>query len=194
MDVWRRIPWSIPLLAALLMGCGWLAIARCEELADVAAGTSRHQLILAALALGAMLAAAAPSYRLTGRWSLAAYVATLLLLVGVYFFPPVNGAHRWIRVGGIGFQPSEFAKIAFVLALAQYLAYREGIDRFHFMLAPLAIALIPVWLVLKEPDLGTSLVFVPVLFAMLFAAGARRRHLLAIGLVGLLTLPCSGAR
>ena len=51
-------------------------------------------------------------------------------------------------------------------------------------LPPLAIALVPVWLVLKEPDLGTSLVFVPVLFAMLFAAGARRRHLVALALVG----------
>src|SRR5262249_6418507 len=80
-------------------------------------------------------------------------------------------------------------KLAVTLALARYLAHRNVRERFADLLPPLAIALVPVWLVLKEPDLGTSLVFLPMLFAMLFVAGARRRHLFALALVGLSVTP-----
>jgi rod shape determining protein RodA len=189
MHSWRQIPWSIPLLAATLMVCGWLGIDRCEEIADAAAGAVRHQVVWSGLAIAAMAAAAMPNYRAAGRWIYGAFGIALLLLVAVYLFTPINGAHRWIRVGGIGFQPSEFAKLALVLALARYLAYRDNCRQFVGLLPPLVVTLVPVWLVLKEPDLGTSLVFLPVLFAMLFAAGARRRHLLALGLIGLSALP-----
>ena len=69
-------------------------------------------------------------------------------------------------------QPSEFAKLAFVLALARYLMYRESYRQLLGLLVPLGLTFVPVVLVLKEPDLGTALVFFPVLFVMLFAAGA----------------------
>ncbi len=88
----------------------------------------------------------------------------IVLLAAVYFFPPINRAHRWIRLGPIGLQPSELAKVAFVLALARYLMYRENYRRLRGLLAPLALTLVPVLLILKEPDLGTALVFLPVLF------------------------------
>ncbi len=132
---------------------------------------------------------ATANYRLAARWAYLALGAAIVLLVAVFLFPPVNGAHRWIRALGIGFQPSEFAKLAVTLALARYLAHRNVRERFADLLPPLAIALVPVWLVLKEPDLGTSLVFLPMLFAMLYVAGARRRHLFALALVGLSAVP-----
>jgi rod shape determining protein RodA len=189
MVYWRQIPWMVPLLAGVLMTCGWLGIARCEEIAEVAPGTVGHQMIWSILALGVMIAAAIPNYRLASRWSYAGFATLLLLLVAVYFFAPINGAHRWIRVGGAGLQPSEFAKVAFVAALARYLAYRDTCRQFRGLLPPLAMALMPLWLILKEPDLGTSLVFVPVLLAMLFAAGARVPHLATIVLLGVATTP-----
>ena len=96
---------------------------------------------------------------------------------------------RWIRFGPVGLQPSEFAKLAFVLGLARYLMYRDSYRRVSGLLVPLAVALVPVLLVLKEPDLGTALVFLPVLFAMLLAAGARPAHLAIVVLVALAVLP-----
>jgi cell division protein FtsW (lipid II flippase) len=107
----------------------------------------------------------------------------------VYLFPPINNAHRWIRLGAIGFQPSELAKVAYVLALARYLMYRDNYRRLRGLMAPLGLTLAPVLLVLKEPDLGTALTFFPVFFVMLFVAGAKRRDLVCVALAGLLVLP-----
>ena len=74
-------------------------------------------------------------------------------------------------------QPSEFAKLAFVLGLSRYLMHRDSYRRLSGLLLPLAIVMVPLLLVLKEPNLGTALVFLPVLFVMLYAASARRGHL-----------------
>ncbi len=184
----RRLPWPIPIVTGLLIVSGVLGIARCEEIASTAAGSTQHQIVWSVLAVLAMALAATPNYRLLGKWSYWALAVATACLLAVYLFPPINGAHRWIRLAGVGFQPSEFAKLAVVLALARYLAYRDS-RHFVGLLAPLAMTVVPLWLVLKEPDLGTSLVLVPVLFAMLLAAGARKRHLVALSLLGLAALP-----
>ncbi len=92
-------------------------------------------------------------------------------------------------MGGFSLQPSEFSKVAFVLALSRYLMYRDNYRRFRGLAVPLAIALAPVVLILREPDLGTSLVFLPVLFVMLYAAGARHVDLCKLALCGLACLP-----
>jgi len=188
-DWTRRLPWTIVLLAAALTALGWLAIARYGELADQSSRWLRQQLLWSAVGLPAMLAISAANYRVLCRYSYAVYAASIGLLAAVYFFPPVNGAHRWIRLGPMGLQPSEFAKLAFVLVLARYLMYRDNYRWLPGLMAPLGLALLPVLLILREPDLGTAAVFLPVLFAMLFVAGARRRDLAAVLLAGLAVCP-----
>jgi cell division protein FtsW (lipid II flippase) len=141
------------------------------------------------LALIVMIGATLPSYRRLGRWSYLIFLAALILLALVYWSPAINGSHRWLRIGPIGFQPSEFAKVAFVLALGRYLMHRENYRRMRGLGAPLLLATLPVVLILKEPDLGTASVFLPVLFLMLFVAGARRADLLWLLLAGLMLLP-----
>jgi len=185
----RRLPWSIVVLAVLLIVLGWLAIARSEELADGGGGALRRQVFFSVVAIAAMLATSAPNYRILCRYSYAIFLASLLLLVAVYFFPAINSAHRWMRLGPISLQPSEFAKVAFVAALARYLMYRENYRRLRGLAVPLAIVMLPVILILREPDLGTAAVFLPVLFAMLFAAGAKRFDLAVLAVAGLFTVP-----
>lgn len=102
---------------------------------------------------------------------------------------PRNGAYRWIRLPGFQFQPSEFFKIAYVLSLAWYLRYRQNYRRFGGLLVPFAVSALPLALILLEPDLGTVLLLMPVLFSMLFLAGARKRHLAIIALLGLVAVP-----
>lgn len=105
----------------------------------------------------------------------------LLLLGLVLFGDPINGAARWIKLGRVSFQPSEFAKIAIVIFLAWFLAHREEEGRlanFWLVVLPAGVVLgLLSVLILKEPDLGTTLILVAIFVAMLFAAGIPTRHL-----------------
>ncbi len=107
---------------------------------------------------------------------------------------PRNGAYRWISLPGFQLQPSEFMKVAYLLALAWYLRYRRNYRRFGGLMLPIAISAIPLSLILFEPDLGTVLLLLPVLFTMLFVAGARLRHLAIILLLGLVVSPLAWKR
>lgn len=184
-----RLPWSVLGPAIALVGLGLVGIARCEEFSGTGGRFVTQQAVWALLALSGAVAASMVHHRQLGRLSYVLFALAMILLLAVYLFPAVNGARRWIRLGSVGFQPSELAKLAFVLALARWLMYRENYRRPLGLLPPLAIALVPLVLVLKEPDLGTALVFLPVLFVMLFAAGARRRDLAVCLAAGLVMLP-----
>ena len=118
------------------------------------------------------------------------YAIGVAALVAVYLLPTVNGAHRWIRFGGIGLQPSEFVKVIYILSLSRLLMHRNVTAGFATpCMWPMAMATLPMLMVLKEPDLGTSLIFLPVMFAMLFTAGVRRRDLVRLSVAGMLLLP-----
>jgi len=184
----RRVPWTIAACSLALMLTGLSGIARGDELVGRGDYFSR-QLLWTALSLAAMFAATLPSYRTFREMSDGLFGISLLLLVLVHFMPAKNGARSWFPLGPVNFQPSELAKLAFIMALAHYLMYRKNYRRLPGLLVPFLLTLIPIGLILREPDLGTSLVFLPVLFAMLFAAGARPRHLVSVSLLGVAMLP-----
>jgi cell division protein FtsW (lipid II flippase) len=146
----RRLPWSIPVIRATLVVLGWLGLGRYADLNGGDQRFLRQQMVWSIVAAGALGAAMLPSYRVVCRWSYGLTVAAVLLLVLAYLFPPINGARRWVRFGPLGFQPSEFAKLAFVLALARYLTDREPFRRPVGVLLPLAMALVPVLLILRQ--------------------------------------------
>lgn len=121
-----------------------------------------------------------------------AFIALLLLLIATS--DPRRGARSWFGVGAFAFQPSEFAKIALILALARYLSRGDMPRRSATYLGgALLIAALPIGLILKEPDLGTALVFIPVIFAMLLTAGARGVYLAGTLMAGVLSLPIGWA-
>jgi rod shape determining protein RodA len=108
-------------------------------------------------------------------------LAVALLLAVLFVGVGKAGERRWFDLGAMRLQPSELAKYAVILALARYLARRKTkLDRPIHMLIPLAIVLIPTALVLREPDLGTSVVFLLILPPMLFWAGIRSSYLLLL--------------
>ncbi len=171
------------------MGIGLLGLSLCEDFGDGGPHYLRQQMLWATLGMVVMLAATLPSYRRLCQWCYLIFALAILLLAVVYLFRPVNGAHRWLRIGHFSLQPSEFAKLAFVLVLGRYLMYRENYRRLAGLLIPLGLATVPVLLVLKEPDLGTAAVFLPVFFVMLLVAGARWADLLRVLMVGVALLP-----
>lgn len=106
---------------------------------------------------------------------------TAVLLVGVFLMGKVNGAHRWIRLGGFTLQPSEFAKPVIVLFLAWFLQSRmHAMEDIKNTLLPAALPpLAFIGLILLEPDMGTALVCAAVLFAMLYLAGMQVKWIFA---------------
>jgi rod shape determining protein RodA len=124
-------------------------------------------------------------FRLLGSMTYLLYLFSLLTLVLVLFFGDLRkGSQSWFELGPISFQPAELAKIGVVFILARYLSERsEDRTKFRYIFFALLLTGLPMGLIILQPDLGTSLVLIPVLFGMLFVAGARMRYLL--GLVGL---------
>lgn len=111
----------------------------------------------------------------------------LLLLLTLAIGREVNGARSWLGFAEIGIQPSEFMKISTILFLATYFAgIGNGIREIPRFLLGLLIVLVPVILIILQPDMGEALAFLPIFLLMAFIAGARVRHLLFILLVGLL--------
>jgi rod shape determining protein RodA len=101
------------------------------------------------------------------------YLVSLLLLLAVLVIGrQISGSKSWLVIGSIGFQPSEIAKIATIMAIAAYLSRsNSNIDSFKDILITLAIGVTPILLILMEPDMGTSIVFMGVILMMFFWKG-----------------------
>jgi cell division protein FtsW (lipid II flippase) len=184
LDLLRRLDLRVVLPALALVAIGLAAIAE-----------SRPALLGAqvrwfTVGFACVLATTLVPYRrlLDFAWPL--WGASVAMLVAVLLVGEErNGARRWLQVGPVGLQPSEFAKVAQVLVLARYIRFRRDHRTFKGLLVPFLLTLVPVSLVLAEPDLGTAAMFVPVLFATLWVAGAQTRHLLAVVALGVASLP-----
>ena len=103
------------------------------------------------------------------------YTFNIVILASVLLFgTSKKGAQRWISIGNFDFQPSEFAKLIIIISLAVFLAKRQGkLNRLRDFIQPFAFVALPMLLILKQPDLGTALVFVAILLGMMLIAGAR---------------------
>jgi len=147
----------------------------------------KKQLLWAALGVCALMATMYWNYRGWQRWALPLFLISLFLLllvlvpqVGV----KVNGARRWLSVGGFSFQPSEPAKMSLVLLLSRLLAQKGArVQEFNHGLLPLLVAMGVIALpVLLQPNFGNVVVIVTVGLMMCFLGGARMRHLLLVSL------------
>ncbi len=187
-----------------LLNPGWICVIAAFALTGIgilAIGTTAPDYALRQtmnLCVGLVFAAfiVIPHYRWLDRFNvpLMIFVLGLLVFVMLPFIPesivrPRHQARRWINFVVMDFQPSEIAKIAYVISLASYLKFRESFRRISGLLVPLACTFIPMGLIVIEPDLGTCLLFLPTLFAMLIAAGAKIRHLLIVVVAGALIAP-----
>jgi cell division protein FtsW len=117
-------------------------------------------------------------------------VACIVGLVAVLFFREINGARRWIILGGFRLQPSEFVKIGIIILVARILARKEEmVNSFWTVQAPCAILIAPVVILIAiEPDLGTALIVLGTTAVLIFVAGIRWRTVLGATIVGMLAL------
>lgn len=109
------------------------------------------------------------------------YLIIILLLLIPFFRNPVAGTYRWIGLGTVHIQPSEYAKFIVVLVLARYLSNSKvQMDRMKVVIIPILITIIPTMIVLRQPDLGTAIIMALPVIVMMYWAGVRPYHLFLI--------------
>lgn len=178
----------------IVLAVGTLVAFGCASIYAADPDHGVKQMFFVALGVGVMLLIQLLHYKAIGRvaWALHLFALGCIaytLIPGAPGVPLVNGARCWIDFKVLRFQPSELAKITYVLTLARYLMYRDSQRSYLGLVPPFLLTLFPMAMVLKQPDLGMALVFIPVLFAMIFAAGARIPHLLTIAAAGVVCIP-----
>jgi cell division protein FtsW (lipid II flippase) len=198
--IWQQLAiatnWPVLAAVAVLSVLGVMSI----WLDPLPHGEGPKQLLFLAIAVGILFILQTVNYLILGRYAWALYIASLLLIgytllgrLGDGRVPGVHsikGACCWISFpGGVSLEPSELMKISYILVLARYLRFRDNYRTIRGLITPFLLTLLPAVLILKQPDLGVAALFVPTLFTLLFVAGAKVKHLLAIVGLGAVLLP-----
>lgn len=182
----KRANWLLLGLACALALLGLVCIRVAAVDAPVDYGW--QQLRWLVIGVAACLLTLATPYTRFVRWRYLLYALGLVLLLAVLVVG-VGGnsttARRWIRLGTFKMQPSEFMKVIMVITLAGYIRYQTQYRRLKGLVFPFALTLVPVMLIMRQPDLGTALLLIPLLFVLLYVAGARPRHLGIVAVGGL---------
>ncbi len=138
-----------------------------------------RQLVWIALGISLMAITFAIPFRMFETLAPAVYVACLVMLVVVLLLPARGETQRWFIVGPIAIQPSEFTKVAVILLWSRLLSsHRSDPNKLQTLVPVLVLFIVPFLLVLKQPDLGTAMVFVGVLLPVLYWRGFRGLHIL----------------
>lgn len=190
----RTLDWGLLALTLLLVSFGIVLIysATHAKSSPQLQGVYIRQLWWLAVGLAAMIGATVVDYRLIGRYAYVLYGLCLASLVFLLFFGPVvAGAKRWLIIGPVRCQPSEFMKVALVLALARYAAdvRKEDSLALRHLIVPALLVAAPVALIAKEPDLGTAALIGLVAGGMILVTGLERRAILIVSAVLLAAAP-----
>ncbi len=185
----KGIYWPVVFLTILLTALGIITIysASFRGGGDYAS----KQLIWFLMGLCIFLMTISVGYRSFLNLSYIFYVITIALLLWVLILGEArSGAQRWIMLGSFAVQPSEFSKIATILMLANFLSNRSALQhQKRTLIACLILVGLPAILVLKQPDLGSALVFTPVMLAMIFLWGMKIRYFIFLFLTGTASMP-----
>jgi rod shape determining protein RodA len=179
-----RLHVDLPLLIALLLLCGYGLLVLFSATEQDPAKLDR-QIFRLGIAFGVMLFVAQIPPTVLRRWAPALYLIGVLMLMAVLVMGEVGkGAQRWLDLGVVRFQPSELLKVAVPLMLAWFLSERALPPHGLRTLGAAALTVIPVLLIARQPDLGTSLLVASAGAFVLFLAGLSWRLIALLGLLG----------
>jgi rod shape determining protein RodA len=153
-----------------------------------------RQLIYFFIGMIAMFLMTRINYQLLGSYALPIYLFSIALLVltlipGIGYLPSGRGARSWLKLGSIQIQTSEIAKLATVILLGQYLVIREReVKNISVLIIPFLIVILPMVLIILQPDFGTAVSFLPILLAILFLGGADILHIGSLITLGFISL------
>lgn len=188
-----QVPKSLWVAVVVLLALIVIGLANLRNAALYASQSFHHTQVLW-IVIGLILAVgvALVDLRVFQRTAPLIYWGSIFLLVLVLLIgKEVNNARRWLSLGGLTFQPSEFIKPAVVLMLARYFHSEKSTERLTFiqLLRPMALVLLPAVLIMLQPDLGTALVVMAVGFSVMFFQGIRWKSFLLLVGIALLAIP-----
>ena len=188
----RNIEWGILVCTILLLAIGLVALFSATQNSDYE--ELKKQVMWLGISIPIMVVVILIDYEFLVKISPLLYGVSLILLIAVLFTEPINGATSWFNIGPFSMQPAEFAKIAIVLFLADVIVkiQRKGKDEMNRILKLGLIvltALVPVLLIIKQPDYGTALAFIFALIFMLFVAGIQKRYIIVSILLVVILVP-----
>ena len=183
--------WLIVFVVILtLIGIFTIYSAGFDAVTKINNGMYKKQIISFVIGLVFMFGIMVINFRIIEQNCFYIYIGLLFVVILTSFLAPsIRGTRAWIDFGFFSIQPSEFMKIAAIVMLAKYLELRErDIQNFRELFVPAIITLVPVFFIMLQPDFGTAMIFIPVLFVMLFAAGADITHLVSVASIALIAL------
>ncbi|MBS3903888.1 MAG: rod shape-determining protein RodA [Simkania sp.] len=183
---WRTIPILLSLMAISIL----VIASTTGDLQETGWETlltpyATNQLKWYLIGWGAYLFFAGMDYGKLKKWAIPLYLLMIFMLFGLFFTAPIQNVQRWYRIAGLTFQPSEYAKLIVVIVLSWFLE-RQGRIASTLRVAwqGSCLVLIPFMLILKQPDLGTSLVLYPIALVLFYLAGVHRRWILWMQMLG----------
>ncbi|CAM3834253.1 rod shape-determining protein RodA [Flavobacterium cucumis] len=172
-NIGNSIDWLTILLYTLLVIMGWMTIYSASlpieetSIFDISQIYGR-QFLFIGLAIPLILVVLFTDAKIFERLSFVFYGLGIILLLGLFVFGVTKkGQTNWYQFGGFGFQPSEFVKIATALLLAKYLSFSQvNIQKFKHQIVSLGIVILPVFLILLQPDAGSAMIFLSLIFVL----------------------------
>lgn len=185
----KNTEWSILICTVILIAIGLVALAsatKASELEDF-----KKQIMWVIISIPLLIITIIADYKTIARASIVFYIASIILLIAVLLTSAINGATSWFNVGPISIQPAEISKIAVVLFLANIMSKisRNEINKPAKLAMIIGIVLVPILLIILQPDYGTAMAYVVATVVMLYVAGINKKYIIVCFLLVVITLP-----
>ena len=188
----KNIEWGILICVIILIVIGLIALYSATQ--ETSSDEFKKQIIWLIISIPIIITVVSINYEVIVKISPIFYGIFLVLLVGVLFTKPVNGASSWFELGMFSFQPSEFAKIFVILTFSLVVDKiqergKDEISRPTRLILALLIIAVPVLLIIKQPDYGTAIAFLVSTVLILYVAGIKKRYIISSILLVVIALP-----
>lgn len=189
----KNTEWTILIVSVILAVIGLVALFSATQSTEYAEFRRQAQWIL--ISIPFLVLASIIDYNVIVRFSTLAYIVIIGLLIGVLFTEPISGARSWFKISeSLSFQPSELGKIVVILFLAflinkMQIKGRKEINKIWKLAIVLIFAIIPVALIIKEPDNGTALAYISAILFMIFASGIDKKYIILAVLILAVSAP-----
>lgn len=188
----KNMEWGLLIAAIILTLIGLVALYSATQESEF--DEFKKQIIWIIVSLVCMVIVMSVNYEFLVKLSPIFYGIFLVLLIAVLFTKPINGATSWFNIGAFSFQPSEFAKIFVILFLTFIISkiqqrYKEDINKPTRLLIIFLVILVPLILIVMQPDYGTAMAFCVSIAVMLFTSGINKKYVIGAILLICISLP-----